>query len=149
MKERWVLHFIRQAKAKAEMSRDANTKVGAVIVSEEDMVEISSGYNCLPRGVGHTDERSSRPLKYSFTSHGEASAIANAARLGRSTKNNTMFVTMFPCTACMCLIINAGISKIVTPPPATDHYKYGEDYFHSLTMALEAGIEICYEDFDK
>lgn len=146
MKSRWTEHFIQQAQAKAEMSRDENTKVGAVIVSEEDMVEISSGFNCLPRGVYHYKERNERPLKYLFTSHAEASAIANAARLGRSTKGHTIVVTMFPCTSCMCLIINAGISKIISTKPDFEHIKYGQDYSHSLAMATEAGITICFED---
>lgn len=147
MKARWVEHFKALAKHKAEMSRDSNTKVGAVIVSEEDMVEISSGYNCLPRGVAHTKERSSRPLKYSYTSHAECSAISNSARLGRATKGTTLLCTMFPCSGCMVMIINAGIAKIISPAPDMDHEKYGADYKHSLQMAKDADIILALEDF--
>ncbi len=147
MNQRWINHFVALTNEKALMSRDENTKVGAVLVSEIDMVEISSGYNCLPRGVIHHKERSERPLKYSYTSHAEASAIANAARLGRATRDSTLFVSMFPCASCMCLIINAGISKIVSGKPDINHAKYGQDYVHSITMANEAGITICFEEF--
>lgn len=148
MKARWIEHFIQQAQHKAKMSKDANTQVGAVIVSEEDMVEISSGYNCLPRGVTHTKERSERPLKYHFTSHAEASAIANSARLGRATKGATLVVTMFPCPMCACLIVNAGISKVVSPEPDWDHYKYGAEFKHSVDILKEAGVTIALEKYE-
>lgn len=145
MKQRWVEHFVKIAQEKASMSKDENTKVGAVLVSEDDMVEISSGYNCLPRGVVHYKERNERPLKYLYTSHAEASCIANAARLGRATKGSTLVTTMFPCTNCMALIINAGVSKIISTAPDTQHPVYGVDYKHSLAMANEAGIVISLE----
>lgn len=147
MRDRWVKHFIEQAKAKAMMSRDENTQVGCVIVSESDMVEISSGFNCLPRGVTHYKERNQRPLKYFFTSHSEQSSIANAARLGRSLKGATMLVSMFPCCSCVCSIINAGITKVITPPPDMEHPQYGEQYKHSLAMLNEAGVIVVLEEF--
>ncbi len=147
MKERWLVHFIEQAKQKALMSRDEDTKVGSVIISEEDMVEISSGYNDLPRGVKHTKERNSRPLKYQFTAHAEANSIANAARLGRSTKGATLVVTMFPCNQCAALIINAGIKKVISPPVDFTHYKYGVEWQNSLDMFKEAEIVVYFKEF--
>lgn len=149
MKSRWVEHFIDQANNKAKMSKDADTRVGSVIISEEDMVEVSSGYNCLSRGVTHTKERSERPLKYHFTSHSEASAIANAARLGRATKGTTLICTMFPCPQCACLIVNAGIVKVISPEPEWDHYKYGTEFQHSIDILKEAGVTICLEKFSE
>lgn len=148
MKDRWVKHFIDVAKHKASMSRDANTQVGAVIVSEEDMVEISSGFNCLPRGVAHKKERSERPLKYLYTSHAESSAISNAARLGRSTKGATLVASMYPCPQCCAMIINAGISKVICPAPDTNHAQYGENFKHSQLMFAEAGVTVYLEDFN-
>ncbi len=147
MKDRWVKHFIEVAKHKAQMSKDANTRVGAVIVSEEDMVEISSGFNCLPRGVLHKGERSERPLKYLYTSHAESSAISNSARLGRSTKGTTLVTTMYPCPQCTAMIINAGITKIISPEPDLNHAQYGEDFKHSQQMLAEAGITVYLGDF--
>ena len=149
MKDRWLVHFIELAKQKALMSRDADTKVGSVIVSEEDMVEVSSGYNDLPRGVLHTKERNSRPLKYLFTAHSEANSIANAARMGRSTKDTTLISTLFPCNQCAALIINAGITKVVSPPVDFTHYKYGAEWQNSLDMFKEVGITVYFEDFIK
>lgn len=148
MKSRWVKHFIEVAKHKASMSKDANTQVGAVLVSEEDMVEISSGFNCLPRGVAHKKERNERPLKYLYTSHAESSAISNAARLGRSTKGSTLVVSMFPCAQCCAMIINAGVTKIISPEPDWNHKQYGEDFKHTQQMLAEAGVTVYLEDFE-
>lgn len=148
MKARWVNHFIEVANHKASMSKDANTQVGAVIVSEEDMVEISSGFNCLPRGVVHNKERNERPLKYLYTSHAESSAISNAARLGRSTKGATLLVSMFPCPQCCAMIINAGITKVICEAPDVNHVQYGDDFKHSQTMFTEAGVTVYFADFN-
>lgn len=144
MKERWLKEFIDLAQRRSQMSKDQNTKVGAVIFSEEDCVEVSVGYNCLARGVEHKPERSERPLKYFFTSHAEASAIANAARLGRQTKGCSLVVTMYPCPVCASQIINAGIKKIYTPKPDWDHYKYKDEFQHSLEQFTEAKVSVFY-----
>ena len=146
MKERWLQEFIDLAHKRAEMSRDENTKVGAVLFSEKDCVEISIGYNCLARGVEHTEERSQRPLKYLYTSHAEASAIANAARLGRSTNGSSLVVTMFPCPVCTAQLINAGVTKVYSPEPDWTHYKYGEEFQHSLSQLREAKVDVFYLD---
>lgn len=144
MKHRWLQEFIDLAHKRAQMSKDENTKVGAVIFSEDDCVEISVGYNCLARGVEHKPERSQRPLKYLYTSHAEASAIANAARLGRSTKGSSLVVSMFPCSICAAQIINAGIKKIYCPPPDWSHYKYKEEFEHSIAQLNDAQVEVFY-----
>lgn len=144
MKERWLKEFIRTAIARSNMSRDANTKVGAILFDEEDCVEISTGYNCLARGVEHKPERNERPLKYFYTSHAEQSAVASAARLGRSTKGCSALITMFPCPICAALLINAGVKKIYTVAPDWDHYKYGEEFVHSEAQFKDAGVQIEY-----
>lgn len=144
LNKRWLDFFYGRAKDIAKMSYDANTKVGSVILDDEDRVEISSGYNCLPRGVKHTEERSQRPLKYNYTSHAEISAISNAARMGRRTLSASMIVTMFPCNPCACAIINAGIAILYTPRPDLDHPVYGKDAIHSINMFNEAGVCIVY-----
>jgi dCMP deaminase len=144
VRHRWLKEFVDLAYKRAEMSRDENTHVGAVIFSEEDCVEISVGYNCLARGVEHKPERNQRPLKYLYTSHAEASAVANAARLGRSTKGASLVATMFPCPLCAALLINAGVKKVYCPPPDWEHYKYKDEFEHSLVQFKEAGVDICY-----
>ena len=109
-------------------------------------MSVSSGWNDLPRGVLHKEGRNSAPLKYKMTSHAEISAIANAARMGRATKNKSLYVTMFPCSLCAAAIINAGISKVYSPKPDFNHQKYGEDFKISLEMFTEASVEVVYEE---
>lgn len=133
----------------ASMSRDPITKVGAVIFSEDDWVEISAGYNCLARGVHHLASRQERPAKYLFTPHAEVNAITNAARLGRATKGASMLVTMFPCACCASQIINAGIKKVYTPQPDWGHHKYHEHHEASLVQFGESGVQLHYIDVNK
>lgn len=137
---KWVEHFTDIARLKASKSKDTNTKVGAVIFDEVNGVEVSSGWNDLPRGVVHTLERNTAPLKYKLTSHAEISAITNAARMGRSTLGHSIVVTMFPCSLCCAALINAGITKVYSPPPDFNHMKYGEDMKLSVQMFKECGI---------
>lgn len=137
---KWVEHFTDIAKLKAAKSKDTNTKVGAVIFDEVNGVEVSSGWNDLPRGVLHSTERNTAPLKYKLTSHAEISAITNAARMGRATLGHSIVVTMFPCSLCCAALINSGITKVYSPKPDFDHVKYGEDMKLSVQMFDECGI---------
>lgn len=146
MNRKWLEYFKAEAVNAASMSKDDRTKVGAVIFDEDDKISISSGWNDLPRGVLHEEGRNSAPLKYKMTSHAEISAIANAARMGRATKDKSLYVTMFPCSLCAAAIINAGISKVYSPKPDFDHQKYGEDFKISLEMFTEASVEVVYEE---
>lgn len=51
--------------------------------------------------------------------HAEMSALADAARLGRSTSGATIYVTTFPCHNCAKHLIAAGITRIVYIEPYT------------------------------
>lgn len=141
---KWVKHFAELAYFKAHNSKDTNTKVGAVIFDEDNGVEISSGWNDLPRGVKHTVERNTAPLKYKLTSHAEISSITNAARMGRATKGHSIVVTMYPCSLCTAAIINAGVTKVYSPAPDFNHLQYGEDMKLSQMMLEEA--EVYWQD---
>ena len=139
---KWVEHFADIAKLKAAKSKDTNTKVGAVIFDEVNGVEVSSGWNDLPRGVVHSVERNTAPLKYKLTSHAEISAITNAARMGRATLGHSIVVTMFPCSLCCAALINSGITKVYSPTPDFEHVKYGEDMKLSVQMFNEANVSV-------
>lgn len=140
--ERWIDYFYGEVKNAKRMSKDVDTKVGAVIFDEFNKVPISSGWNDLPRRVTHNEERNSRPLKYKLTSHAEISAIANAARMGRSTNLMCIMVSMYPCSLCAAALINAGIIVVYSPPPDFSHEKYGEDFKLSAMMFHEAGVHV-------
>jgi deoxycytidylate deaminase len=51
-------------------------------------------------------------LEYGRVVHAEMSAISDAARLGRATKDAVLFTTTFPCHLCAKHIVASGISKV-------------------------------------
>ncbi|MFT4149223.1 MAG: deaminase [Paracoccaceae bacterium] len=69
--------------------------------------------------------------------HAEMSALADAARLGLSTKGATIYVTTFPCHNCAKHLVAAGLDRIV----------YIEPYLKSRAFdlssdALSAGVRV-------
>ena len=146
LSNRWQEYFIKQLHLTASMSKDENTQVGALIIDTYDKVAVSSGWNDLPRGVKHTKERNSRPLKYQFTSHAEMSCLTNALRIGVNVKMKTMLVTLGCCPICMQSIINSGVYELVTPNLDFEHVSCGEHYQYSLDMAKESGIIWSFDD---
>ena len=146
LSERWKNYFRQQLWLAQSMSKDANTKVGALIIDTESKVVVASGWNCLPRNVLHTPERSERPLKYLYTSHAEQSCLMNALRLGVRVNGLTMLCTLASCSQCTASIINSGIGELVTPTPCLDHVSCGEQYPHSVAMLEESGVQWIYDN---
>lgn len=93
-------------------SRDPRRKVGCVVVDDDDN-QLSGGYNGFPRGIVDDDRLDDRNMKNLMVVHAEANAIAAAARNGHSLKGGTLYVTHNPCSQCACLIIQAGIKRVV------------------------------------
>jgi dCMP deaminase len=88
--------------------------VGVVIASESRV--ISTGYVGSPTGQPHcldvgcslgADGGCER------TVHGEANAIAFAAKHGTSIEGSSLYTLKSPCMACAKLIINSGIREVV------------------------------------
>lgn len=128
-------------------SKDVRTQIGAVIVGSDNEI-VSTGYNSFPRGINdNVDERQERPEKYYWFEHAERNAIYNAARIGVSTKDCTMYLTCgIPCADCCRGIINAGISKIVLEGDGHGAVgtKWDESAKRSLQMFDEAGVIVEY-----
>jgi dCMP deaminase len=64
--------------------------------------------------------KSGEGLEWCIASHGERSAIVNAAREGVSVKGATLFLSdcgVMCCTPCLIEIINSGIIEVVTTTP--------------------------------
>jgi dCMP deaminase len=134
----------------AGKSKDRSTKVGAVIV-DDDNTPISFGFNSFPRGVDDTIEsRHERPAKYMFTEHAERNAIYNAAR--KVLKGTTLVLQYAPCPCHDCTrgVIQSGIKKIIVPKGAW--FPGVGDWSDSLVIAKqmldEAGVEVEEVDFE-
>lgn len=109
----WFNHAMLMAKK----SKDPRTKVGAVIVNQDNRQLVSEGYNGPPRGFPadaylHTLDK---PTKALVCEHAERNAIYNAARLGMSTNNCDIYVTLTPCNDCARAIIQSGIKTVWVP----------------------------------
>lgn len=149
----WKQRFIELAFLVATWSKDKNTKVGAVIVDNNNRV-ISIGYNGPPSGF--PDELPyiyERPTKYLYFEHAERNAIYNAARLGISTIGTTMYCTdnknihLFSCADCARSIVQAGIKKIIYKAPVVDIYTehhWQEDHKAAIDIFKNCNIEIEY-----
>lgn len=142
----WKDYFITLAESIKLKSKDEHTKIGAVIAGPGNEV-VSTGYNSFPRDIYDNEPiRQERPEKYYWFSHAETNAIVNAARIGVSTMNCTMYVTSgIPCADCARNIINAGIKKVYCKEMCTTKgEKWAESQKRSLDMFKEAEIEINY-----
>lgn len=113
--DNWDEYFLYVAKAVSIKSKDPKCPVGAIIVSDDNVI-LSTGFNGLARGVHDDDEiLLDAAEKLRVICHAEDNAIMNAARVGgRPLLGSTIYVTKFPCLACCNAIIQAGIKRIFT-----------------------------------
>jgi dCMP deaminase len=127
----------------SKRSKDPNTKVGAVIVNNENRI-IATGYNGFPNGIKDEllpwtkDSELYEKTKYAYVVHAEANCLLNSVK--SSLKGCIMYVTLFPCSSCTKLIIQKGIKKIVfskncKKPESGDHKA-------SVKMLELAGVEM-------
>lgn len=124
--------FMTMAFSMALMSKDPRTKVGTVIVSQDGEV-LSTGCNGFPRGIDDTVERyADKETKLKLIKHAEENAIINAARVGVSLKQSTLFVTLRPCASCIGTIIQAGIK----------HIWWYQNKYHDISLLKETDIKI-------
>ena len=139
----WDDYFMQIAQVVSTRSTCIRRSVGCVLTREDRQI-ISTGYNGAPRGIEHCTSigcyrelhniPSGEQHELCRAAHAEQNAIAQAARHGISTINSIIYCTLQPCSICMKIMINAGVTKIV----------YGDGYPDkmSLSMAEEAKIEI-------
>jgi dCMP deaminase len=150
MTARWDHHFLKLCLTISEMSRDPNTRVGALIVGPDKEIR-SSGFNGFPRGVADTPERLyDRELKLRLMVHAERNALLNAARIGVSTKGCTLYLVASdgtiapwggsPCTSCVIEIIQAGIAEVVSWPFKNVPSRWADDIAFAATILAEAGV---------
>ena len=140
----WVEYFLNIANQVKLKSKDRYTQIGVVLVGTDNEI-VSTGYNSFPRGIDdNVEARQERPEKYFWFAHAELNSIVNAARIGVSTKDTTMYMTCgIPCCDCARAIINAGVSMIVCN--SKDSAKGELWYQHkkrAIIMLEEAGVEV-------
>jgi len=148
----WDELFILQAALISQKSKDPSTKVGCVIVGDDNAI-LSMGFNGFPRGVDeYHDSRWARPEKYHWVEHAERNAIYNAARNGINLNNSRAYLNWEPkpCADCTRALIQVGVKEVIGPNRVWQGAGAGKHYSidHAEIMLQEAGIKIRYIDCD-
>lgn len=143
----WTEYFLNIAEQVKLKSKDESTQIGAVIVGNDREV-LSTGYNSFPRGLDDSvKERQERPEKYFWMEHAERNAIYNAARIGVSLKNSTIYLTSgLPCMDCARGIVNSGIKTVYCKQICTtkNRDKWDESQKKSLELLGECDVDVIY-----
>lgn len=148
----WDELFILQACLIAQKSKDPSTKVGCVIVGNDNAV-LSMGFNSFAHGVDESiKERWKSPEKYHWIEHAERNAIFNAVRNGININGARAYLNYEPkpCAECARALIQVGITEIVGPNRPFSGKGAGKHYSieHSEIMLREAGVIITYISVD-
>jgi dCMP deaminase len=140
----WDELFVLQAALVAQKSKDPSTKVGCIIVNQDNVI-LSTGFNGFPRGINENDmSRWKRPEKYYWIEHAERNAIFNAARVGVSLNGAKAYLNWEPkpCADCTRALIQAGVREVIGPNRAFSGKGAGVHYSidHAEEMLAEAGV---------
>jgi len=145
----WKEYFLGIAEQVKLKSKDEKTKIGAVIVGEDNEI-LSTGYNSFPRGLIDTKpERQERPEKYFWFEHAERNAIYNAARVGTPLKGASIYLTSgLPCMDCARGIVNSGIKNVFCKSVCTTNNKdmWEDQQKRSMELLNECGINVYFYD---
>ena len=101
--------FINIAKEIGSLSHCTRSKVGAVLVKDDNV--ISFGYNGTPAGMDNGCEEND--VTKDEVIHAEMNAILKAAKSGNAVDGSTLYLSLSPCQNCCKLIIQSGIKRVV------------------------------------
>lgn len=121
----------------AERSHDAETKVGAILVSNSSGAIVATGYNGFVRGANDSILPNTRPDKYEYIVHAEQNLICNSAKHGISMNNCSLVCTLSPCKLCMRMLLNCGITKVIAKELYTD--------FNEILQMKDISVEAAQE----
>ncbi|MGB7604802.1 MAG: dCMP deaminase family protein [Lutisporaceae bacterium] len=137
----WDEYFMSIAEMVKTRSTCTRRQVGAVIVKDKRI--LTTGYNGTPTGLKHCGEVGCLREQLGIPSgqrhelcrgiHAEQNAIIQAAGFGVPIQGSTIYITLSPCILCTKMLINSGITRIVTKEAYNDEL--------ALKMLEESGIE--------
>lgn len=152
----WDEYFMELAMTVAKRATCDRGRSGCVIARDKQI--LVTGYVGSPRGLPHCDEVGHLMKKVEHedgrvsqhcmrTVHAEQNAICQAARLGISLNEATLYCRMTPCRTCAMLIINCGIVRVVCEKKYHDG-KESEEMFKLGGVLLEYVNEEI-EEYDR
>lgn len=139
----WHEYFMQITELVSTRATCLRRKVGAIIVRDRRI--LTTGYNGPPQNIIHCEERggclrdelkipSGQRMELSRAIHAEQNAIIQAAKVGISIQDSTLYVTAHPCFTCAKMLINAGVKEII--------YKDGYPDEFAMAILKEAGVEV-------
>lgn len=139
---KWDRRWLRMAREVSTWSKDPSTKVGAIIAFGKEFTAL--GYNGFPESIKDDERLLNREEKLDRIIHAEMNAILK-------TDKNLNFCTLYtypmmPCHKCTGIIIETGITKVVTIK-----YKGGkweESFRKTRSYLREANIELVEVDHE-
>ncbi len=142
----WDEYFMEIARTVATRATCDRGRSGCVIVRDKQI--LVTGYVGSPVGLPHCDDVGHLFKQMTHadgkitnhcvrTVHAEQNAICQAAKMGISLNQSTLYCRMTPCRTCAMLIINCGIKRVVC------EFKYHSGA-ESEEMFQMAGIELNY-----
>jgi dCMP deaminase len=116
----WEEYFMEIARVVATRSSCLRRQVGAVVVKNRQI--LATGYNGVPRGLAHCDERGCLRDQLGIPSgerhelcrglHAEQNAVIQAAYHGVAINGSEIYATLQPCVSCAKTLVNAGIVAV-------------------------------------
>ena len=139
---KWDNRFMELAEMISTWSKDPSTKIGVIIVKDRKIK--GTGYNGFPKGIDDFTKRLyDRDVKYAYTIHAEINAILDA---GTDAKDSTMYLYGMPgppCKECSKLIIQAGITEVVTRS-GEEPERWKESFDFARGLLEEARVNVRY-----
>lgn len=143
----WGSYFMEIARIVSMRSTCLRRNVGAVIVKDKRI--LSTGYNGAPSGLRHCLEVSCLREQMKIAPgerhelcrglHAEQNAIIQAAYHGVSINGAHLYCTHLPCSICIKMLINAGISEVY----------YEDGYPDELSLSLIEESTILLKKIDR
>ena len=132
----WDEYFMGIAIFTSLRSKDPSSKVGAVIVNEQNHI-VGTGYNGFVAGVDERQFSWEREgdwinTKYPYVVHAEANAILSSTT--DDLRNCRISATLFPCNECAKQIAQKKISEVIF---LSDKYR-GQDFHQASEIILKA-----------
>jgi dCMP deaminase len=135
----WDKRFLELAELVSSWSKDPSTKVGSVIVDNQNII-VSVGFNGFPKGIEDNDRLNHRDSKYQIIVHAENNALMFAKR---PLDGCTIYTYPFmPCPRCAGMIIQSGIKRVVSYKNTIDRMRWELDFSISRELFNEANIQL-------
>jgi len=122
MRINWDEYFLSFLPIVSQRSTCDRGRAASIIV--RDNMIVSTGYAGSPPGAPHCDKVGHLLIRQMDdngmvsdhcirTQHSEMNCIAQAAKIGLSINNSTIYITMEPCFSCAKMIVQCGIKRVV------------------------------------